>query len=256
MSKILARKEFTRWRGDKTRTSIRRNKVAMFVFDTCSLTTDSKVKVEVEFYEPVALWYSKRKRKEKTTHEIKEYFAGGFKRDTVYYIAGRMRVNAFLVPLEFYRYVKEIRVVQVREDYSTQWRNIAESMLEYEINEDHAQKILEHLDGERDNFFAYLTKDHKTRKMSFKQFTIDSGHTLESMKKRAKDSEKNFFWEGEATSCYAVPVYKKRDKSVKMIYNESNDSYNFYASSEYVGTMNGDYYFMYSPTMAVFVETD
>lgn len=233
--------------------------------------------IKLTFSEPVTLHYSTRMRYDKTqaTHEVKSLFFDTF---GAYYMPKRMRRGGFGLNLRRLESVEVVRLSDVKRDYTKQWQAIANSMRKYGINPDVADDIEAHLQGREEKingFQNYWKRTDKPRTMSFadvlKSVTgrptmptemtplrewnkIISDHikdnALEKMKERVTPRP-----DGEWSYSKAWKNGQKRDKSVSMAISKEG-KVNYTAASEYSGCGNGDYYMMYSPTMAFYAETD
>ena len=213
-----------------------------------------KVKIHLEFYNPVTMRYGTKYKadSESTGHTVKHFFALG---DDLYYVAGKMKARGFGVPHDFHYELKTIIIEQVVEDYSKEWANIAKSMRKHNINLNIAESIEAHLRGDAkhiEGMQIYWTKNMKPKRMSFKD-VLDFFQTNMGMMKSvlATTDEEDYLdyrknakgWSGRG-----------RDRSVWMKQNKRD--YSFFSASEFAGCGNGDYYCMYSPTMAFFMESD
>lgn len=224
-------------------------------------TWDKEVKIIFEFTSPVELRYGTKygNTKTKTKHTVKNIFETRSK-SGLYYVAGRMRNRGFMFDYENYKKVRSIKIISnnVEKDYSKEWANIAKSLRKYNINLSVAKAIEDYLKGDAEyikGFQNYYTKENKPKRMSFKDVLDFSNTDMDRMKESAKASTDKY------SSSHAMKPAKNpwskrgRDRSVTMRYLE-DESYMYYSASEYPNCGNGDYYCMYSPTMAFYMETD
>lgn len=249
--------------------------------------------VKLTYQVPTALHYSKRIRDDKTElwHTVRGLFflKNGTCNcehepetvpDMVCYSTKRQKTTGY--PLPMYRLLS-VEIIPMTEaekpDYGKEWQAIADSMKRHQINPDAVRAIERHLRGETEHiegYQMYWKRTDKPRTMSFSdvldRFTpvvpipenvsipyaehkraelkALQSVVIEELKKRATKSEY-----GEYMYHHVTRNGMKRDRSVSVqVYPDGKVRY--YAASEYAGTGNGDYYEMYSPTMAVYVESD
>ena len=222
---------------------------------------DSKLEALLTFSDEITMRYGRKYFAQETssTHRIKKFF--GAYRSGLCYTAGRMKSRGWGVPYGFYEKLVSIEIVQLVEDYSTQWANIAKSMRKHGINLNIADYIDAHLRGEEEHirgFQNYWTKKDKPRRMSFKDVLdhalvigATSEVSIEHMKKVA--NENKYFSHRMYSKSWNMN--KGRDRSISLELRNSG-GYLYTGASEYAGCGNGDYYCMYSPTMSFYMETD
>jgi len=203
-------------------------------------TPEVKVQVTLTFSEPTELYYGRRRGNVcATVHEVKKVFPSGGR---LCYMAPAMRARVRYLPL--FDLVSVTLTTQVR-DYSEQWAAIARSMRKHHINLAVAKHIEAHLRGDEPHikgFQNYWTIRDRPRKANFKDVT--GGRTLQEM------------WALRSGDTFREQKCgERRDRSVFLRLHEDGSWY-FAAASEYAGCGNGDYYMMYSPTMAFYAETD
>jgi len=217
--------------------------------------------VRFTFVEPVEIRYGMKyfATKTDTVHTVKRVF---IRNGEVYYVAGRMKTRGYSASWKFFQYLKLIEVIETQEDYSTQWANIAKSMRKHNINLAVAEAIEKHLEGEADyiiGFQNYWKKTDKPRRMSFKDVLDKEGVTFEDIKKMVTNGiglNKYGCWRGVK---YAKQLFRQgagRDRSITLSWDVKRNCFTYFSASEYAGCGNGDYYCMYSPTMAFYCETD
>jgi len=205
------------------------------------------------FSTPVRMLYGRKIRSAKTdtVHKVKSIF---FVDDDTkaYYVAGRMKNSGFRLYTDN---LVSVKIVFTEKDYSKEWANIAKSMRKHNINLDVAKAIEDHLEGKEEyihGFQNYWKKTDRPRRMSFKDIT--RGESIEDLKKRVTPST----YSENVMSFYRRIYGQKRDRSVSLAYNKNNPetTVHFDSASEFAGCGNGDYYCMYSPTMAFYGESD
>jgi hypothetical protein len=202
---------------------------------------------------------------------------------SVYYTNGRQRHSGFSFGWEFSRLVAVEILPENKKDYAKEWQAIADSMKKYNINPDTVEAIEKHLKGEADHitgFQNYWKRTDKPKTMSFADVlegivpNAEMPHTgsdpvpvkmferlkmeainrvaIREMTSRMTDTESS---KGEYKYHRECKRGMKRDRSVSIqVYPDGRVWY--YSASEYAGCGNGDYYCMYSPTMAFFTERD
>jgi hypothetical protein len=166
-----------------------------------------------------------------------------------YYTAGKKRTGGYGLPV---MHLDSVEIVENATDYTSQWQGIANSMRKHNINLDVADSIEKHLRGETEHingFQNYWKKTDKPRTMSFKDVT--GGMGIEQLRDMATPSQ----YTGGALHYHASKCGQRRDRSVSLTV-KPDGRINFTSASEYAGCGNGDYYCMYSPTMAFYAETD
>lgn len=204
-------------------------------------------KVNLYYSEPVRLYAKRGKGKTSKEHTVKKLFLHG---GSLAYIPMGMKRSGNYLTMEV---LDAIEIVpKGYKDYRKEWERIADSMYKYGINEDIADDIYAHLAGEEDHirgFQNYWTLMDKPKTKSFK--SVLGGLSLQDMIDRMEPSS---YTEGRLV--YSKRKYgSKRDMTVE-IYTTEDDGLRYMAASEFAGTGNGDYYVMYSPTMAFFAESD
>jgi hypothetical protein len=201
---------------------------------------EMKMRVLLVYDAPVRLYHAGRTRhKTAREHKVKRLFA---KDNRHYYIPTACRTNGYRLAWD---HLTEIRILTEEKDYSAEWAHIAKSMREYNINLDLAKQIEEHLAGEGDGFYS-RTYRYRPTKMSFEDVT--RGRSIEEMWQQAVSSNgRKYFHE-------RVPG-ERRDRSVSLA-RTKDGWWHYTGASEHAGMGNGDYYIMYSPTMAFFGESD
>ena len=217
--------------------------------------------VIVRFTAPVIFHYSKwlKDNRSAEEHVVKALF---FQKcnGTLWYATDQEAVRTVCYIPKFLRtagysfadtYLKEIEIVAITRSFSTQWAHIAASMRKYQINLRVAEAIEAHLRGEAAHitgFQNFWKETDRPRLMSFADVT--GGLTIEQLAQRATKS---------AFGAYHVLHLSKdgikRDRSIELVIRENGDR-KFFAASEYAGGGNGDYYCLYSPSMAFYTETD
>lgn len=201
---------------------------------------EMKMRVVLVYDEPVKLYQAGRTRyKTAREHEVKRLFA---KDNRHYYIPTACRTSGYRLEWD---HLTEIRILTEEKDYSAEWAHIARSMRKHNINLDLAKEIEEHLAGERDDFY-YRTYRRRPTKMSFEDVT--RGRSLEEMWQQAVSSNGHKYF-------YEQVRGERRDRSVSLAKTKQG-WWHYTGASEYAGMGNGDYYIMYSPTMAFFGESD
>jgi len=207
----------------------------------------NKIRTILTYENPVELYYGKRSGYVTSkTHTVKRLFWKGKKGP--YYIPKSHRSRGYRLPMG--ASLENVEVNAVRKDYATQWSNIAKSMRKHGINASIAEDIEKHLAGETEyieGFQNYHTRYNKPKKMSFKD--VVGNLSIQEMKDSATHGEFG------GKTYYKRNYGSKRDRSVQL-YQGADGNWNFTAASEYAGWGNGDYYVMYSPTMAFYAETD
>lgn len=199
-----------------------------------------KMRVVLVYEKPERLYHAGRTRyRTAREHAVKRLFVSDGK---TYYIPTACRTRGYGLS---WRNLSEIRILAEEEDYSAAWAHIARSMHEHNMNLDLAGKIEKHLAGERDDFY-HRTCRHRPTKMSFEDVT--RGRTLEEMWEAAVESNGGQYF-------YERIAGQRRDRSVSLA-RTKDGWWHFTGASEYAGTGNGDYYIMYSATMAFFGESD
>ena len=216
-------------------------------------TTFQRCHSILTFSRPVRMLYGRKVWSEKidSVHKIKNIFFVD-NNTKAYYIAGRMRNTGFRLYTEN---LVSVKIVFEEKDYSKEWANIAKSMRKHNINLGVAEAIERHLSGEKEyieGFQNYWKKTSRPRRMSFKDIT--RGESIEDLKKRATPST----YSENVMSFYRRKYGQKRDRSISLSYNKNNPetTVRFDSASEFAGCGNGDYYCMYSPTMAFYGESD
>lgn len=222
--------------------------------------------VELTFFSPVSLHYSKYKSKDRTgnIHTMKRLFflKGNYANcmhepattpDGMYYVPSGSRSRGF--PLYAIDRLVEVKIIDNTSDYTKNWQTIADSMVKHNINLAVAKDIQEHLSCKTEHingFQNYWKKTDKPRCMSFKDVLKETGvKTIDALKKITSPSKYSV----------GMMVYVKRingtrrDRSINLSV-DADGSISYTAASEYAGCGNGDYYMMYSPTMAFYAETD
>jgi len=194
------------------------------------------------------LYHGKRKGYiDATKHVVKELFWKGSVGP--YYVTTAQRSTGYRLSGYDEIRIASVEVYSEQKDYTGQWASIAKSMRRHGINPGIVESIEAHLRGEAeyiDGFQNYWTVRHKPRKMSFKDVT--GGLSIPEMKSRMTKGSWNLHFYREKRGA-------RRDRSISLFVN-SQDELCFHAASEYSGYGNGDYYVMYSPTMAFYAETD
>jgi hypothetical protein len=156
--------------------------------------------------------------------------------------------------------LEKVEFVELANDYSKEWQKIADSMRKYDINLQMAENIEKHLKGEAEHIEGmqnYWKRTDKPRIASFADCYKKGGMTIDQMKvqydanKKLKEQGK-MDWIAVHTEIRGL----KRDRSITMEWTEYMKSFYYHAASEYSGYGNGDYYIMFSPTMAFYAETD
>jgi len=234
------------------------------------------------FKEPTTLHTSRYLKDDKTNtvHEIKKISFSWEKDGNLGYNVGKMRSSCYLFNPHNLDYIEIVS--QVAKDYGSQWQAIADSMKRYGINPDVVKSIEDHLTGKTEHiegFQNYWKRTDKPRTMSFAdvlqrvvgyaqnielnkpyphkeymrlQREWINGRAIEQMKNKMTTRK---IGENDYTG-HSERIYgKKRDRSVEM-WLGINGQVKYAAASEYSGCGNGDYYTMYSPTMAFYAETD
>lgn len=200
--------------------------------------------------------------------------------DGAYYTPKRRRSSGFSLPMATLESVTLIPKTIENSDYSKQWQSIADSMKKYNINPKVVEAIEAHLRGETPHimgFQNYWKRTDKPRTLSFADVLqqvvgwpdMERGKSYphKEWQKIHSDHIKNFAIErmkSRASKANETAPYAwyqasrdgmKRDRSVSIqVYDNGDILYT--AASEYAGCGNGDYYVMYSPTMAFYAETD
>lgn len=210
-------------------------------------TGHKHVTYEVMYSGPATLYMGKRGGYVKSTiHVVRELF---FKGNGIYYVPMGRRSTGFVLPQQ--QEIVSVTMIYAEDDYSAKWAKIAASMRKHNINLSVACAIEAYLRGDTEYIAGcgnYYTKLDKPRCSSFKDVT--QGQSIAAMWKRRAPADE---FSGEHYSRRVDGV--KRDRSVSL-YKAENGTYRFSAASEYSGCGNGDYYAMYSPTVAVFLERD
>ena len=215
------------------------------------------INIILSWKEAVSLVYGKKLRDQKrdTQHTIKNMFPSN---GNYYYVAGKMRNSGYKLPYHWIDNLLRIEIVQTVEDYANEWANIAKSMRKYNINLNIAKMIEDYLNGEADCIHGmqnYWTKDDKPKRMSFKDVLENKGVTFEDLKNMAISTpEQNIRHRKYARGWSG----RGRDRSIDLKYLPvfEGGSFLYMSASEYPNCGNGDYYCMYSPTMAFYCETD
>lgn len=208
----------------------------------------NKIRTRLLFSEPVELWQGRRRGYVRAKeHVVKDLFWSN-KRGP-YYTPTSHRSKGFrLYPADEIK-LERVEVLSKHKDYSTQWANIAKSMRKYDINIDVAEAIEAHLRRETEYIDAGLqnryTRYSRPKKMSFKDVT--KGLSMEEMRSRVTKNRWGEYYHMDKPG-------QKRDRSASLELRKNG--WAFYAASEYAGCGNGDYYLMYSPTMAFYTCTD
>jgi len=232
--------------------------------------------VQLVFSEPVELRHGKRMSatSTKTNHDITRLFIHG---TTLCQVPTRNKVSGYPIDNQTIEKLLRVEVKQISADYSREWRRIAKSMRKYNINLGVARDIEAHLRGDEPHikgFQNYWTKNDKPRTTSFRdvliyngiaRYEMETGVTYQSreleklrtiklnneaiptMIARARESAGKYY--------RASKSGHRRDRSVALSVNSDGDV-GYHSASEYAGCLNGDYYVMYSPTMAFYAETD
>ena len=209
-----------------------------------SRSRTASVQVELEYDAPVTLYMGKRKRYvTSAAFSVRCLF---FKNGRVYYVPLSSRSRGY--PLHLSGLVR-VLVACDETDYGPLWEKIAKSLRKHKINLDVADAIDDHLCGKVE-YIAGMenrwTRKDKPRRSSFKDVT--NGLSLEEI------------WAKRATSKFGTYASlrkdgERRDRNV-CLYQTEAGAWKYQAASEYAGCGNGDYYIMYSPTMAFYATTD
>lgn len=198
----------------------------------------------------------------------------------VCYTPKRRRSSGFSLPLENLVSVELVEKSLENSDYSKQWQAIADSMKKYGINPKVVEAIENHLSGKTEHiegFQNYWKRTDKPKTLSFadvlQQVTgwpemeagksyphkewqaIHSNHIKEFAIPRMKSRATKPNDQSEYAHYSQTKYGQKRDRSVSIqVYD--NGRVDYHAASEFAGCGNGDYYMMYSPTMAFYAESD
>ena len=214
-------------------------------------TGHSYIRYRLTFSEPVELFLGKRKSYVTSQEfEVKELF---FKNGYIYYVPLGYKSRGFR--LSVYK-LERITLLYKKADYVKKWAAIARSCRRHNINPDFAQAIEDHLAGKEEYIRGCgnrYTRFSKPRCASFSDVT--RGRTIAEMWDMAQDWPA-YGKAGETRKYFMERIDgKRRDRSVHLS-QFPDGSFYLSAASEYHGCGNGDYYVMYSPTMAVFLERD
>jgi hypothetical protein len=209
-------------------------------------------RVTLRFTVPVALHYSKWTKDDRCMleHTVKKLFFPNYDRhkaiaSSVCYTPTFLRSSGY--PLDI-AHLLEVDIVDTTRSYRQQWANIAASLRTYRINLDVAEAIEAHVRGDAPHIMGFgnhWTITDKPTVMSFADVT--HGLTIEQLVERALESQHHVL--------HLCKYGKSRDRSVEFAIR-AHDAWRFTAASEYAGCGNGDYYCMYSPTMAIYTESD
>lgn len=205
-------------------------------------------KIILVFSRPVRVNTSRRETKEVTIYTTR-IFTSSNKR--LCYTTMRSRNTGYPLSDEMMSALEDVKEPG-QKDYAKNWKAIAKSMRKYNINLDIADCIDKHLRGEEPHirgFQNYWTIKDKPKLMSFADVT--RGRSIEEMKKLATKSEY-----GDYLYFRASIDGQRRDRSIGLQEKSDHSGWKFYAASEFSGCGNGDYYMMYSPTMAFYAESD
>lgn len=222
-----------------------------------------KVSIRLIYSQPTDLHYGRYRSEDKILleHTVKRLFFYGkehccnceWEPETpavgVYYVAGNKRSSGFPLPI---LNLQQIIITPFSTDYSSDWERIMNSLGKYNINLDTAVAIGSHLTGKTEHiegFQNYWKKTDKPKLMSFKD--IVGSRTIQQMMELATPSQYS-----KDTKVYDQKRRgQRRDRSITLEIRP-NGVIRYYAASEYAGCGNGDYYTMFSPTMAFYSETD
>lgn len=213
-------------------------KIADFANSYLELKQYYNVSFIVHFKKPTELSTGHSTCKTTKKHKVKKLF---YKNGRLYYVAGRLKrrgSSTVMTP-------SKVEVVLKEKNYREEWERIMKSMKRLKINKGVVKSIQNHLDGKTDYIEGFQTDPSiytKPRKMSFKDVLDYHDETFESM---IKCKDRISLWKKGS----------KRDRSVDLIKHE-DIGMRYLAASEYSNCGNGDYYMMYSPTMAFYAETD
>lgn len=171
--------------------------------------------------------------------------------EVVCYSSGRQKSRGHRMSVRSLSSVEFL--VEKKKDYAKQWQNIANSMKEHNINPDIVKAIEDHLSGKTphiEGFQNYWKKTDKPRIMNFSD--IVGERTIPEMIKMANPTQ---YSNGEYLYYSRRRDGVKRDRSIGLQHYPDGTT-RYYSASEYRGCGNGDYYTMYSRTMAFYTETD
>lgn len=255
-----------RWNGKLNLTTL---KDAVAFWKREAANDPRHLRFKLVYNEPTTLYYGNKTRwlrdKEYLMRNI--FFLGsdglannewevGAPVSAMYYVPiERNMMSGWLVPLTN---LDRIELLYDDTSYRDRWAKIAASMRKYNINPSLAGAIEQHLEGKTDTIEGtYRTHWDKPRTSSFSDVFKAHGVEKNQLEYIISCMTKSNY--GDYKTAYLEKRGKggngSRDRSVAISEN-GEGSYLYSASSEYYGCGNGDYYAMYSPTMALFMERD
>lgn len=169
----------------------------------------------------------------------------------VCYTVGRCKRKGYAI--YDHHCITDIQFIAKVKDYSKNWQRIANSMKKYNINPYVVKSIEDYLAGKTEHiqgFQNYYTKQDKPKLLSFKDIT--RGMSIPEMVKLCTESHHG---NGEYTYFHRDVEGTRRHRSISLQHFKDGKIL-FTAASEFTGCANGDYYMMFSPTMAFFAERD